>query len=376
MMEMPVGFTAAELVRQDFPEPTWIVPGILPEGFAILAGQPKLGKSWLALGLSIAVATGGRALGQIPVDKGDVLLLALEDGERRLKKRLLSCLCGSVAPDNLHIRTEWPRLDQGGLSLLHAWMGEHPATRLIVIDTLAKVRPGASKGKDSRSMYDADYDVISSLKQVADAYNIALVCITHLRKAESSDPLERITGSMGVSGSADTILLLSRSRGRADASLYCTGRDFDETELALRFDPTITSWTVMGNAKEYARSQEQLQVIEILKDYGKPMSLKDISERIGKKKPVIHRLLTSLLKDNIIIQTGRGLYFYGEYGEYGEHGERGEYGEFHPSPTIFTGGENSGERANPHQHLESEAYSPYSPDHGEYVEEGLDDTAD
>lgn len=264
-------------------------------------------------------------------------------------------------------------------------MGEHPKTKLIVVDTLAKVRPGASKVKDSRSMYDADYDVISSLKQVADTHNIALVCITHLRKAESSDPLERITGSMGVSGSADTILLLSRSRGRADASLYCTGRDFDETELALRFDPTVTSWTIMGSAKEYARSQEQLQVIEILKHNGGPMGLKDIAERIGKKKPATHYLLTSLIKDGLVKALDKGLYIFTESPECTERTEHAERTERRSVQDHSVLPEQAPERANADSERDSGCRSvrsgdsvvqPISVENESYVEEGLDDTTD
>ncbi len=107
-------FTAADLMREELPPVRWAVPGILPEGLSLLAGKPKLGKSWLALGLAVAKASGGVALGKIPVDQGEVLYLALEDNRRRLQNRLRKVLDGSPPPEGLHIATEWARVDEGG----------------------------------------------------------------------------------------------------------------------------------------------------------------------------------------------------------------------------------------------------------------------
>src|SRR5918997_2154354 len=104
-------FTAAELMAGELPPVKWVVPDILPEGVTFLAGRPKLGKSWMVLGLGVAVATGGVALGTKRVERGEVLYLALEDNERRIHNRLNKLLAGRPAPPNLHIPTEWPRLD-------------------------------------------------------------------------------------------------------------------------------------------------------------------------------------------------------------------------------------------------------------------------
>src|SRR5918992_3521750 len=102
-------FTAAELMAEDLPPVRWVVPEILPEGVTFLAGKPKLGKSWMGLGLGIAVATGGVALGTKQVEQGEVLYLALEDNKRRIQNRLNKLLAGRPAPASLHITTAWPR---------------------------------------------------------------------------------------------------------------------------------------------------------------------------------------------------------------------------------------------------------------------------
>src|SRR5215203_351091 len=129
-------FTAAELVAEELQPVRWVVRGLLSEGVTLLAGKPKLGKSWLALGLGVAVASGGVALGTKRVEQGSCLYLALEDNRRRLKLRLGKLLAGKAAPKELHIGTEWLRLDDGGVEQLRAWLTAYPGARLIVIDTL------------------------------------------------------------------------------------------------------------------------------------------------------------------------------------------------------------------------------------------------
>ena len=150
-------FTAADLMKEDLPPVMWAVPGILPEGLSLLAGKPKLGKSWLALGLAVAKASGGVALGKIPVDRGEVLYLALEDNRRRLQNRLRKVLNGDPPPGGLHIATEWPRVDEGGADDLDDWLAVHPDAGLVVVDILKVVRPSVS---GNRGIYDADYEAL------------------------------------------------------------------------------------------------------------------------------------------------------------------------------------------------------------------------
>ena len=116
------GWTAAELLGEDFADPRFAVDGLFPEGLAFMAGAPKLGKSWMALGLGVAIASGGRAFGTVPVVGGDVLYLALEDSPRRLQSRLRTLLGNDAPPERLHLETEWPRLDEGGTEKLDGWL--------------------------------------------------------------------------------------------------------------------------------------------------------------------------------------------------------------------------------------------------------------
>src|SRR5215212_8360654 len=201
--------SAKELMAIEFPLPRWIVPGIVPEGTTILAGKPKMGKSWLALGTSLAVAAGGIALGTKRVERGAVLYLALEDNPRRLQSRLKKLLPGGAAPEGLELATEWPRLGDGGLDALEAWLNTHPDARLVVIDTLAKIRAGQS----GKNLYKEDYEAVEPLVELAAHHNVAILIVHHLRKLGAEDPLDQVSGSMGLTGGADGALVLNRERG-------------------------------------------------------------------------------------------------------------------------------------------------------------------
>jgi hypothetical protein len=304
---LPEGYTAKELCDSDFPEPSYIIPSLLPEGLGILAERPKIGKSWFCLGLGVAVAVEGYVLGNIQVHKGDVLYCALEDSPRRLKKRLTAILGGAPAPENLYIVTSWPRTDQGGLALLLEWIKTHPDTRLIIIDTLARIMP-AQGARSSENLYARDYGLIGSLKAVADEHNIAILLIHHLRKAISDDPVDGISGTTGISGAADTLLLLDRTRGKSDATLTATGRDIEEVKLALRFDPTIMSWVNLGPASDVVTTNEQNQVLQALEKLGGSARRKEIAQQLGKDPNLVGKLLQKLVKAGVIQQDAYGPY--------------------------------------------------------------------
>lgn len=301
----PETFTASVLMSRIFPEPRWVVPGYLPEGLTLLAGRPKMGKSWLALGLALAVASGGAAFGKIRVEPGEALYLALEDTPRRLKKRLEMMLHGEPAPDGLHLATAWPRLDQGGLQQLEAWLDNHPEARLVIVDTLQKLRPPHD---GSRGLYEQDYAALAGLKALADRHGAAALVVHHLRKGVSEDPLEEVSGTTGLTGAADSVWVLRRDRGRMDAMLFSTGRDIEEHEAALEFDPSLGLWCLLGSAEEYRVSRERQQIVEVLRQAGEPLRPKDIADSLGKKEANIRFLLTKLVQEGTVRRVGYGQY--------------------------------------------------------------------
>lgn len=276
------GFVSAvELLQKQFAPVAWAVADVLPEGAFLLGGRPKMGKSWLALSLALAVATGGRALGRAVVQQGDVLVLALEDNERRLQERLLTLLAGDERADvsRLTLRTDCPRLDKGGTLVVQSWLEAHPDARLVVVDTLAKVKPRRRAGGDA---YADDYDAVQPFVELAKRHRVTLLIITHLRKlGMNEDVFDAITGTLGTTGGVDGALVLARERGRADAVLHVTGRDLPrDLELALTWDETTAQWTIAGTAEEYRLNKLQAAIVAVIRDNGHAMTPKDVTQAL------------------------------------------------------------------------------------------------
>jgi AAA domain-containing protein len=305
--------TAAELQSKQFKPVRIILPDLIPEGVTLVAGKPKVGKSWLALDVGLAVADETRfVLGDKRPVHGDALYLALEDNERRLKKRIDKVLQGATAPKRLQFHTEWKRMDHGGLDDIEAWIKSVPEPRLIWIDTLAKIRALAGRNEQA---YAADYRAIEGVQKLAGQYGVAIVLNTHLRKAPSEDdPFDEVSGTLGQTGAADTIIVMKRHSGMM--KIYVRGRDIEEAEFAAEFNRNTCRWRIVGGADEVFRSQERQKIIAVLKDGGtdkdgkpKSMSVAEImaaTERTDRQ--AMYALLWKMQQAGEIVSTGRGLY--------------------------------------------------------------------
>ncbi len=294
---------AETLLNMDFAPVDYVVEGYVTEGLTILAGRPKLGKSWLALGFCVAVAAGGQTLG-VDCEQGDALYLALEDNRRRLKDRLEVILCPPQVRPNmsrLSLQTEAPKINAGLIEALETWRTSVANPKLIVIDTLSMVRPPKKGNQDS---YSADYDAISPLQKYAGEHRLAIVVVHHVRKAEAEDPLEAVSGTNGLTGAADTILVLNRTTD--GPKLYGRGRDIEEIEKALKFDKGV--WSVLGNADEVKRSDQRRQILEVLTDATMAMTPDDISKAVGMKINNVNYLLRALVKAGDAEKVGYGQY--------------------------------------------------------------------
>ncbi|MFF4790781.1 AAA family ATPase [Streptomyces sp. NPDC001276] len=256
-------WTADQLMAAHFPEPKWAVPGILAEGVNVLAGPPKVGKSWLSLGLGLSVAAGGKAFDSVPVEGGPVLYLALEDTPRRLQTRMGKLLGGQPAPAGLTLVTECPPFPQGGTEAIAQWLERNPDARMVVIDVFAKMRGQAPAGV---SAYDADYVAVGYAKRLADHYGVAVVLVHHVRKAGSEDFLTEVSGTNGIAGAADATLVLKRARGQADGILHVTGRDVDEAEYALSFQPASGAWHLLdGPVSDHTVSDTRATILQYVR---------------------------------------------------------------------------------------------------------------
>lgn len=184
----------------------------------------------------------GRRSGNFPFPERDVLYLCLEDNYSRIQSRLLDI--ADTAPGNLHFATASEKLRCGLEQQIQQFLAGHPHTVLVVIDTLQRVR-GA--GGDTNA-YANDYRDLEALKALADSNHLAILLIHHLRKREDEDPMNMISGTMGISGATDSNFVLRKDkRSSQTATLYCTGRDIAYRELKLSFDSQAHRWLLLDD---------------------------------------------------------------------------------------------------------------------------------
>ncbi len=220
---------------------SFVVDDLLPQGLHLLAGAPKIGKSWLALWLCLCAAQ-GKPLWTFATRPCEVLYLCLEDSFQRIQSRLFDLT--EDAPPTLHFAVMSQQLHNGLVEQIEQFLKEHPQTRLIVIDTLQRIR---TVGNDANP-YASDYRDIGVLKALADKHRIAILLIHHLRKMNDDDPMNMISGTTGLSGATDSNFVLRKSQRRENtATLYCTGRDIPYRELALEFDGEDHVWKLLSD---------------------------------------------------------------------------------------------------------------------------------
>lgn len=306
--------TGAWLDAQDFPPLEWSIPGVVPEGFGLLVGPPKLGKSWLVAGLGLACAAGGKAFGRINVAPRPVLYLALEDGHRRLQSRFRRLMCGERIPAEIHVITKARQVEV--MPMIEEFVCRHHDQKpLIILDTLGKVKPPKQPGADS---YQVDYAIGSRLKDAIDvAPGGTLLVVHHSRKAESADFIDAVSGTQGIAGSADFVLVLTRKRHSDDGVLAVTGRDVDENEYALTTDSG--RWTLDGDnllaassAAADRRQQKQLgdkslEVVALVNQRAETRA-GDVQQALGIDQHTARTYLSRLADSGRIHKAGRGIY--------------------------------------------------------------------
>ena len=256
---------AETLLSTPMSKTMFIVDGLISQGVNVISGASKIGKSWLMLWLGLQV-TQGNSIWGLPTLQCDVLYLSLEDTQRRIKDRLYNLT--DSAPDNLYFAVTSGLIGGGLEEQITDFLTEHSATKLVIIDTLQKVRD--SKGSAGKAgMYGNDYDDISSIKRIADGFNIAILLVHHLRKLQDSDdPFNDVSGSTGIIGAADTNFILRRKRSGNAATLLVSGRDVEYQELTLQFNDLV--WELVERKNSEDIHKEELEVARsILKAHTK-----------------------------------------------------------------------------------------------------------
>jgi hypothetical protein len=302
-------FTAEQLQAMKFPPTSFLVEGIIPaEGVTLLCSKPKFGKSWLAYDLCIGCATNRIILGEILPAQGDVLYLALEDSKRRLQRRMSKLLPPGIPwPKKLTLKTDWRRLHDGGLDDIRAWHADSKQNGgkpiLLVIDVLAKVR----KPTGNKQLYEADYEALTGLTRLAAELGLAIVVVHHTRKMGSDDLMETVSGSFGISGAADAVLILAnRASGTV---LDIRGRDVESRELAIEFSKESCRWRILGMASEVHSSNQRGRVLAALEDADEGLAVAEIVVAAQlRNRNAADILLFRMTTDGEIERVKRGVY--------------------------------------------------------------------
>ena len=225
---------------------SFVVEDLLPQGLHLLAGAPKIGKSWLALWLCLCTAQ-GKPLWNFATKPCEVLYLCLEDSFQRIQSRLFDLT--EDAPPSLHFAVMAEQLHSGLVEQIEQFLKEHPVTGLVVIDTLQRIRTAGNEVNP----YASDYRDMGVLKTLGDRHRFAILLIHHLRKLNDDDPMNMISGTTGLSGATDSNFVLRKNkRGENTATLYCTGRDIAYRELSLEFNVENHVWNLLGDNCEQA----------------------------------------------------------------------------------------------------------------------------
>lgn len=260
---------ASDLQTAKIDPPEWLIPDVLPQGLAILCASSKVGKSWMAMQMCLAISRGKEFLDYASNQAG-CLYLALEDGIFRLKDRLNKVLDGGKAPSNFYLSIKANGLDGGLIKQLDEEFEEHPDIKLIIIDTLQKVRGSAKKDEIA---YATDYRELGALKEYADNKRICIFLIHHLRKmADENDVFNMISGSNGIMGVCDTIFIIyKKKRQDENAVLFMTGRDIRQQDIVVHFDETKYQWEMVGTAEEEERKRKKREyennpIVKTVKD--------------------------------------------------------------------------------------------------------------
>ena len=299
--------TLSALLAQEIPEPEPLIEGLLYEGAAILSGPPKTGKSALARCVAFAVTTGRPLIGGDVPRPGAVLYLSLEDGKRRTRKRFADLLRGEPAPPGLCLATEWARQDEGGLDAIEEWITTTPGSRLVILDTLAAFRPRPKGSARTFDRYTFDYDALAAVQALATRHHVSLLVIHHNRKAVADDPMELVSGTAGVTGAVDAVLVLRRPRAEDVAELTVMSRDAEERKVAVVYDGASGWWNLSPDGRAALLTPQRRQILDCLRDLkGETAWPREVAEITSLPTGSVKHLLAKMAEAGDIERTAKG----------------------------------------------------------------------
>lgn len=304
--------TACSILHLVLPDPVWIVPGYIPAGMTILAARPKIGKSWLAMQVSQAVASGGRIFDQ-QIDQGRVLYLALEDPIRRLQERLKLQGWEDQSAENANFlvfddfRKYIGYLNKGGTERLRFFI-ENYQYRLIVIDTLSRAFTGIKDINNSQDVTEA----LAPLQQLCSETECGILLNDHHNKPKgfNPDPIDDVMASTAKSAVADTIYGIYTENGKRGARMKARGRDIEEIDKHIFFDRFTGAWQIEGDTSEVELAGRNREVLTFLKTAGKSKA-STIANSIGGDRSNLYKVLDALVDKGLLTyETIEGVRYY------------------------------------------------------------------
>jgi RecA-family ATPase len=291
-------WTAEEILNTEYPPLKWVVPDIIPEGLSLLGGRPKVGKSWLALQIAYAVATGGQALGK-QLTQGRVIYIDREDSQRRISDRLHTI--GASGTKHLLFAEKWPSLERTGIDLL-AKVVEQEAPTLVILDTFTRMLEKSDQTNSSEMAA-----VLGPLQSMTIDYGFSLHILDHHNKMADPDAdlSQSLFGSVAKAGVADVLVGLFRTSTEREGRLKVTGRDVDDLDFVVHMSEENAVWTIVGNATAIQKETNKdmvLQAVTDLVELGQTPYNLTIAKHIGMNTGNVNRLLQTLLREGKIIR--------------------------------------------------------------------------
>ena len=252
----PESISAYDLLGIELEQLYTVVEDMICQGLTILAGDPKVGKSWLCLDLCNSICNEETFLG-FNTNKCECSYFALEDSRNRLQSRLKKITERKDTLKKFHLQINCSPLDEGLLEELENHLKEFPNVKLIIIDTLQKVRETKSNGNN---MYSQDYSEMAKIKSFADEHKICIVLIHHLKKGQEDDVFQKLNGSNGITGAADTIIVLSKIKNKKEVKFSIEGRDVESNEKLLLFNKETFKWEVICSDLEALDTRTDIEI--------------------------------------------------------------------------------------------------------------------
>jgi hypothetical protein len=302
LIEATSEWDAVDLLAAEFRETPDILEGVVPVGVTLISAAPKVGKTRLLTQLAVAAVRGSAFLNRA-VTQTKVLTLALEDGARRYRKSLDQLVWANPPSRNqLRIRTTSKRLDDGGITAIELHLDLNPECQLVIIDVLERVRP---RGRGTNA-YRLDYEALAPLQRMANLRQIAIVVVHHAnQRAEVSDVFEKVSGTSGLIGVVDSLLLLQRRRNDDIGTLSVSGREVEDQTIALGFTDGWWGPAPEGMPAELLSESKEVRALWLWLAENAGASTEDLANQYGRTVNTTQKLLHRLEERELVDSIGK-----------------------------------------------------------------------